>query len=287
MMKRKLARIETPRPEPGFLGEGHIARQVVGRDFNHSDPFILLMDDRLDKKDNEPAGGPHPHAGFETVTLVLDGEIGDGVHGLKKGDLQIMTAGRGVVHTETITEPAYLRVMQLWISLPKEHRWAEPRVQDLLAEHVPTSVKDGVTIRLYSGSLGELSSPILNYSKFILADILLEPNSTATLEIPANFNSFLYVIDGAVSVEGDTLAADQIGWLDRNTEDDSSELTISAGNAGARVVLYSGMPTGDEIVSYGPFIGNTREDIQRLFFEYKRGMMPHITTVPEEQQLRY
>ena len=98
-----------PQGEPGFLGRGHIARPVITGRFSESDPFIMLMDDMLDKKDNEPVGGPHPHAGFETVSFLLEGEIGDEAHKMKAGDFQIMTAGSGIVHTETIDKIAWMR----------------------------------------------------------------------------------------------------------------------------------------------------------------------------------
>ena len=75
ILKRKAARIYAPPSHPGFLGKGHIARPVIQSDYAESDPFIILMDDMLDKKDDEPAGGPHPHAGFETVTLLLEGTL--------------------------------------------------------------------------------------------------------------------------------------------------------------------------------------------------------------------
>src|SRR5687767_15881044 len=97
-IKRKLVKIYTPKGEPGFLGRGHAARPVITGSFSESDPFIMLMDDILDKQDNEPVGGPHPHAGFETVSLLLEGEIGDDAHKMKGGDFQIMTAGSGIVH---------------------------------------------------------------------------------------------------------------------------------------------------------------------------------------------
>lgn len=287
-IKRRIVSVENPQPEPGFLGAGHTALPVIHSDFAKSDPFILLMDDRLDKQDDEPAGGPHPHAGFETLTLVLDGGLGAGEHAMKKGDLQIMTAGSGVIHTETITEKAYVRILQLWIALPKKDRWATPRVQDLPSEHVPSSTRDGATIRLYSGSLNGLTSPIQNYSSFILADIELEANAQTQLTLPASFNTFIYVIDGSVNVgeEGRSLSRDQLGWLDRSEEERDSELILATGSSRARVVLYAGMPTGDMIVSHGPFIGDTRADIQRLFFEYHRGMMPHISEVAKEQLIR-
>src|SRR6059058_3077623 len=130
-IKRKLVKIETPESQRGFLGQDHTARSVVRGNYSESDPFIVLMDDFLDKKDNEPVGGPHPHAGFETVSLLLEGEIGDAAHKMKGGDFQIMTAGSGIVHTETIDKAAKMRLLQLWVSLPKKDRWATPRVQDL------------------------------------------------------------------------------------------------------------------------------------------------------------
>src|SRR5690242_9508417 len=95
---RKLVHIDTPKGQPGFLGHGHIARPVIQRSFSETDPFIMLMDDWLDKKDETPVGGPHPHAGFETVSLLLQGEMGE----MKAGDFQMMTAGSGTIHTETI-----------------------------------------------------------------------------------------------------------------------------------------------------------------------------------------
>src|SRR6266436_14508 len=102
IIKRKLIKIYTPQKEHGFLGPGHIARPLLMGDFTETDPFIALMDDMLDKKDNSPAGGPHPHAGFETVSLLVDGKITEMLESMKKGDFQIMTAGSGIIHTETI-----------------------------------------------------------------------------------------------------------------------------------------------------------------------------------------
>ncbi len=120
--KRKLIKIYTPQEERGFLGQGHTARPLLMGNFSETDPFIALMDDMLDKKDNGPAGGPHPHAGFETVSLLVDGEITEMLESMKKGDFQIMTAGSGVVHTETINQPTMGRLFQLWLNLPKRNK---------------------------------------------------------------------------------------------------------------------------------------------------------------------
>ena len=286
-IKRKLVKIDTPQGQPGFLGPGHIARPVISGSFSDSDPFIMLMDDMLDKKDNEPVGGPHPHAGFETVSLLLEGEMGDEAHKMKGGDFQMMTAGSGIVHTETIEKMAKMRLLQLWLNLPKKNRAAVPRLQELPLEHVPAFSENGITIKLYSGSLAGLTSPVQNYSPIIVADITIDADATTVLQIPANYNTFLYVLNGNVKIgeEEKQLNHDQVGWLDLFTDTAESNLEITAGKEGARFILYAGKPTGENIVSYGPFIADSSEDIQRLYREYRQGRMEHISTVPESQRI--
>jgi redox-sensitive bicupin YhaK (pirin superfamily) len=286
-IKRKLIKINTPEGQPGFLGAGHTARPVITGSFSESDPFIMLMDDILDKKDNEPVGGPHPHAGFETVSLLLEGEIGDDEHKMKGGDFQMMTAGSGVVHTETIDKIAKMRLLQLWLNLPKKDRSATPRVQDLPLEHVPVLSKNGVHIKLYSGSLEGLVSPVKNYTPMIIADITIDARVTTVQQVPANYNTFLYVIKGSVKVGEDEkqLSQEQVGWLDLFGDNASSDLKLTAGEDGVRFVLYAGKPLGENIVSYGPFIADSSEDIKRLYQEYRDGKMKHISTVPESQKI--
>ena len=286
-IKRKLVKTETPKGQLGFLGNGHIARPLITGSFSESDPFIMLMDDLLDKQDNEPVGGPHPHAGFETVTLLLDGEIGDEAHTMQAGDFQIMTAGSGVIHTETIDKKAKLRLLQLWVNLPKKDRAARPRVQNLPLAHVPTLNENGVSLKLYSGSLKGLTSPVQNHVPLIIADVSIEQEGTTVLQIPANFKTFLYVLDGSVKLgdEGKDLHKGQVGWLSLTADDAGSELKLSAGENGVRFVMYAGKPLGENIVSHGPFIADSSEDIQRLYQDYRFGKMKHINTVPEEQRI--
>src|SRR2546428_2074570 len=129
MPLRRIARTITPAPPaPGFIGEGHLAVMVVSPDeFISNDPFILLADDRLDLRDSQPAGGPHPHAGFETVTFVLEGSLHDRDEGvLETGDMQWMTAARGLIHGESGVPRGRTRLLPRWLTLPKLEGDARP-----------------------------------------------------------------------------------------------------------------------------------------------------------------
>jgi quercetin 2,3-dioxygenase len=286
-VKRKLVRVYTPDTNPGFLGAGHLARPVIQGEFSDTDPFILLMDDMLDKKTDDPVGGPHPHAGFETVTMMLEGEMGDEQHKMQAGDLQMMTAGSGIVHTETISKKMKMRLLQLWLTLPKEQRWTKPRVQDISIAHVPKISRDGVDIHLYSGSLAGIVSPVKNHGPVIIADIRMQPFASTVLNLPASYSTFLYMLEGSLQVgeEKKILKQNQVGWLDRFALENESELSLVAGAAGARFVLYSGQPQSVPIVSHGPFIGDTAEDINRLYREFRSGKMGHISEVADAQKM--
>ncbi|HEV7380913.1 MAG TPA: pirin family protein, partial [Dyadobacter sp.] len=189
MKQRQIDQILHNPAQPGFLGKGHTATAVInGRSFTQNDPFILLMDDQVDLPGGEPAGGPHPHAGFETVTLILEG---NGM-GWETGSLEVMTAGSGIVHTEEITAETKVRILQLWLILPPEKRWAQPFWQELKLENVPVKKSKKLEIRVYSGSSQGLTSPLQNQTPFTLVDFQLQKNATATQEIPGGYNGFIY-----------------------------------------------------------------------------------------------
>lgn len=289
LIQRKVVTRYTPPSHAGFLGNGHTALPLIQVDNSQRDPFIMLMDDILYKKDDVPAGGPHPHAGFETGTLVLEGEIGEGAHALREGDFELMTAGSGIVHTETIEKPMRMRVLQLWLNLPKAERRAEPRVQRIRRENVPHRSSDGVDMKVYSGSFAGLSSPIINHTPLILAEVKLDSNALLNEVIPADFSTFIYVLDGSVQIGEDSklMLAGEVGWLDRRDEKGDSEIRLSAGKEGVHLVLYSAEPQRHEIVSHGPFIADTMEDIRQWYADYRSGKMEHITEVPSDRQLVY
>jgi hypothetical protein len=260
--QRRIARVVTVPPlAPGFVGPGHLASQVVSpEDFLLNDPFIVLMDDHLDIGDRT-VGEPHPHAGFETVTLLLDGAIYDRDEGgvIEAGEVQWMTAGRGIIHGENVATKGKVRLLQLWLTLPKEQRWTAPGFQTIKADAVPVRRAPGVEVRIYSGASGGLRSRTGNHVPVTIAEITMDPHVSLDQEIPTSYNGFAFVIRGSVTIgeKAELLKTGQVGWLDRPNGEGSSVVHVDADEEGARLVLYAGQPQGNPIVSYGPFIGDS------------------------------
>lgn len=281
MKQRTIEHITTPQGHQGFLGDGHTAKALIdGKDFINTDPFIILMDDALNLPGGKPVGGAHPHAGFETVTLVLQGDGRD----WHTGSLELMTAGKGIIHTEEIAAKTNMHILQLWLALPPEKRWIEPSWQQILLEDVPTLKTEQAEIRVYSGSSNGLHSPMQNHTPFTLVDFRVEKNAEITQEIPASYNGFIYVLEGDISVGKSKITQGQMAWLDKTNEVGESELLFKAGEQEARFVLYAGKPHKAPIVSYGPFIADMNKDIIRLYNEYHAGQMPHLNNLPESRK---
>ena len=283
-LHRRIARVVTTSPPaPGFAGAGHLATRVLSpEEFALNDPFIALMDDQLDMGERR-VGGAHPHAGFETVTLVLDGTIHDPDEGgvIGAGEVQWMIAGRGIIHGENTHAAGRSRLLQLWLTLPQSQRWTEPGFQDLHVDRVPVRREPGAVVRIYSGASGGLSAPTRNHVPVTMVEITIEAQASVDQELPASYNGFLYVLDGSVTV-GEVespLAKGQVGWLQRPHGEGTSIVRIRGGAEGARLVLYAGEPQGSPIVSYGPFIGDSNDDINRLFAEYRAGRFSRMSEV--------
>ncbi len=281
-LTRRVARVvRTPPLTQGFVGPGHLMTPVIGGDeFSLTDPFIMLADDHLDIGDR-PVGGAHPHAGFETVTLLLEGEIHDRDEGgtIRTGEVQWMTAGAGVIHGENVAARGKVRLLQLWLTLPTKDRWTAPAFQDLHDDAIPVRREPGVTARVYSGASGTTHGPARNHVPVTIVEATLDPGAVFEQDLPASYNGFVYPIAGDLRVGADdtALALGDVGWLDRPGGEGESVLRLTAGPTGARVVLYAGAPQGDPIVSHGPFIGDTRADIVRLFTEYQQGRFPRLS----------
>ena len=272
--------ITLPAPVPGFVGDGHTAVHVIdGRTFAQSDPFIMLADDRLDLPRGRRAGGPHPHAGFEIVTFVVDGGARDRDEGtLRAGDVLWMTAGSGVVHNEDFEPAGHVRILQLWVTLPSASRWVSPRFERLAREDAPVRRDPGVEARVYSGTSGTVHAVSRTYLPLTMVDVHLSPHAVFEQELPASYNGFLYPLDGDVRVASaaTSVATGQIAWLAPGA-DASTVVRLTAGEHGARVVLYAGEQQRVPIVTQGPFVGESRADLLRLGQLYTQGRMPRVS----------
>jgi redox-sensitive bicupin YhaK (pirin superfamily) len=282
--QRRIARVDNVPPlEPGFAGPGHTAAPVISMaEFGQTDPFIALMDDHLDMGDRQ-VGGAHPHAGFETVTLVLDGTLHDADEGglIHAGEVQWMTAGSGIIHGENARTLGKVRLLQLWLTLPTANRRTAPGFQDLHAERVPVRREPGVDVRVYSGASGSLQAPTRNQVPVTIVEMAMKAGASIEQDVPVTYNGFVFVLDGSVRVGEDPtpIARNQVGWLDRPRGDGVSVVRFTAQEEGARIVLYAGQPQGTPIVSHGPFIGDTMDDIKRSYQEYREGRFPRMSEI--------
>jgi quercetin 2,3-dioxygenase len=282
--QRRIARVEdVPALAPGFAGPGHTAAPVISmEEFARTDPFIALMDDHLDMGERQ-VGGAHPHAGFETVTLLLDGTIHDPDEGglIHAGEVQWMTAGSGIIHGENARALGKVRLLQLWLTLPKASRWTAPGFQDLHVDRVPVRREPGVDVRVYSGASGGVHAPTRNHVPVTIVEMTMKPGAAIEQDLPVTYNGFVFVVDGSVRVgEAATpIERNQLGWLDRPHGAGVSVVRLTAQEEGGRLVLYAGQPQGTPIVAQGPFIGDTVDDIKRSYQEFRQGRFPRMSEI--------
>ncbi len=272
----------TPEPSPGFAGPGHTAVEVLAARARQTDPFVLLMDDRLDFDPGQVLGGEHPHAGLETVTLMLEGGLDGEAEGLlQTGDLEWMTAGKGVIHGENVRAMGRTRLLQLWIALPRALRHMEPQVELIHLASVPVRREPGAEVRVYSGRSGDLISPTSNRVPVTIADVHLQSSATLIQTLPAEYRGLLYVISGSIEAGGLALAQGEIGWIDGG-EPGATELLLAAGPGGGRAILYAGQPLNEPIAQHGPFVAGSPEEIVGFHQSYRRGGFARLTHVASE-----
>jgi len=267
-------------------GEGMIVtRPFPTARLDHLDPFLLL--DRMGPATHGPGeahGAPdHPHRGFETVTYILDGAIEHkdsvGNHGrIDAGDVQWMTAGSGVIHSEMpaaeiVRDGGRLHGFQLWVNLPRRDKMMKPRYQELRAAEIPTATSaDGkVTVTVIAGeSLGTRAS-IDTRTPIMYLHVLLAAGARFRQPVPATYNAFAFVIGGEAAF-GDRVARENDAVLfDR----DGDEVAI-ASERGAELLLIGGVPLDEPIARYGPFVMNTAGEIRQAMLDYQTGRFGEI-----------
>ena len=275
-MERRVSRIElAAAPQRGAAT--HTNRFVVPADrFEAHSPFLMMMEDWF----APPAGFPtHPHRGMETVTFVLEGSMEHrdhtGGHGvLNPGDVQWMTAGRGVMHSE-MPGPDGVHSLQLWLNLPAAQKMSPARYLDQRAADAPVVSGPGYEIRVYAGRQGGTERGWGSSYPMGLAVATVQPGAECALEIGPDERGFLYAFEGSAKVgEGGTLLqAGQIAWFDPASDvaGDADTLTLRAGDKPFRGALFRGRPIKEPVVAYGPFVMNTQDEIRQAFADYHGG----------------
>jgi quercetin 2,3-dioxygenase len=282
--ERRIDRVVTaPSFAPGFARPGHLTARIVSpAGFAANDPFIAVMDDRLPAGDSA-LGRSHAHAGHEAITLVVDGALDDRDAGivLESGEVQWMTAGRGIVHGEDVAARGRVRLLRLWLTLPAKERWAAPAVQTVRADAIPVRRENGVDVRVYSGASGRLRSTTRNHVPITLVELAMAAHAVVDQEFPASYAGFAYVLRGSVSIgrNGALLEMGQLGWLDRADSEDTHTLRVRAGKEGARLVLCAGEPQRAPIVTRGPFVAGSEADLARLLADYRAGRFQRLSDI--------
>ena len=274
--------VTTPPASPGFIGDGHTAVEVVAPDaLDTSDPFVLLMDDRLDIPHRRQIGGPHPHAGLETVTFVVEGTLRDRDEGdLRSGDVLWMTAGRGIIHNEAVEAEGRSRVLQLWIALPARDRDLAPQFELVRRDAAPVVRSPGVEGRVYSGSSNGVQSSTSNRVPVTMVDIELQPGARFHHDLAPSHNGFFYVLDGEVRVGDVRLERGQVGWL----QPGDAGLELVAGSTPARVVLYSGEPIDEPLVQRGPFVAGSMNEVAAYYQSFRAAEFAPMSAVARRQR---
>jgi len=249
-----------------------------------TDPFLLLSEDWFSKLGFEW----HPHRGLETVTLVVDGvlEHGDNLGNagaLTTGDVQWMTAGRGIIHRELAFRDERAHTLQLWVNLPRELKMVDNRYQDLLAADRPVIERDGVRIDLISD---DASGPALTHWPISGALITFEPNRSLEHLLPGRDRAFFYVLSGEVTVASRRVRAGQIAWSDPVPQAAASAITVATadGDRPSVVMTYSGEPIGQPVAMGGPFVMNTEAEIAQAFRDFRSGQFGDI---PRQARLQH
>ena len=261
------------------------------------DPFLLLDDFRNDRPDDYRAGFPwHPHRGIETITYVLAGSVehGDSLGNrgnLEAGDVQWMTAGRGILHQEMPQGDAAGRMhgFQLWANLPSSLKMTAPRYQDVKGAEIPEIVDDdGTRVRVVCGDFWGRRGPIEGVAadpRYL--DVAVPPGKRKTLPVEVERHAFAYVFEGSGNFRAasapfgvltektdganETVTREQTGNRSLVLFDRGDEVTVQAGEQGIRFLLVSGKPIEEPVAWYGPIVMNTQAELQQAFAELRSG----------------
>jgi redox-sensitive bicupin YhaK (pirin superfamily) len=305
-----LPRVSEPAPEgdrpvvqvttapSGFEGEGFpVRRAFAGVSLADLDPFIHMDQmGEVEYAPGEPKGTPwHPHRGFETVTYLIDGvfrhQDSNGGGGLiTNGDTQWMTAGSGLLHIEAppeelVTSGGLFHGFQLWVNLPARLKMTDPRYQDIRAGQVSllTSKDGGALLRVIAGELDGHAGPGVTHTPITLVHATVSPGAQVRLPWRADFNALAYVLAGSGTVGADRRPV-RTGQLATSGIGESitfaADATMDGPSPTLDVLLLGGEPIREPVATYGPFVMNTKAELQQAFQDFQAGRLGSIPAQP-------
>jgi len=271
-------------PRPHWVGDGFPVRSLFSYDSlgKHLSPFLLLdyaAPARFEPASHKRGVGVHPHRGFETVTIVYQGEVdhrdstGAGGH-IGPGDVQWMTAASGILHEEFHSEAftrngGTLEMVQLWVNLPAKDKMADAGYQTLRDAQIPSvPLEDGAgRLRVIAGEYAGRSGPARTFTPIDVWDLRLNQGGSTRFALPEGHTAALVVLHGTVLVNGETVAREaQLVQFDR----DGSDIAIEA-NTDATLLVLAGEPIDEPIVGYGPFVMNSDAQIRQAIADFNDG----------------
>ncbi len=264
-------------PQMVIEGAGVLLRRSIApRVSNLYDPFLLFDHFAFnDPKEGPIAGFPmHPHRGIETVTYMLEGSVrhrdslgNTGVIGA--GDVQWMTSGRGIMHEEMPRRGSSGSIygFQLWVNLPAALKMGSPRYQEVSAESIPAVEQDGARVRVVAGEALGAHGPVTEIAASPLyMDVALAPGAEFVQALPEGHTALAYVFEGQGEFGGTLVSSVRLVVFN-----DGESVQAAAGESGLRFMLFAGAPFREPIAPYGPFVMNTREEIQQALDDLRNG----------------
>ena len=272
-----------------WVGDGFFVHSLIHPQMNPEQlsPFLLL--DPAPPRRFEPGSrrrgvGEHPHRGFETVTFAYQGEVehrdsAGGGGRIASGDVQWMTAASGLVHEEKHSEAftatgGVFEMVQLWVNLPASQKMSEPAYQGLVDADFPRLELGAATARLVAGSLAGRQGPATTRTPITLMDLRFDADGVSRIELPTSWTTLVFPLEGDLKVGPDkeTLPAHHLGVFVRESDGD----IVLHGASGDRVVVLAGKPLEEPVAAHGPFVMNTREELQTAMDDYSSGRMGRL-----------
>lgn len=243
------------------------------------DPFLMLDQFSTFDPDDYIAGFPdHPHRGFNTFTYMIDGHMRHADSMGNRGDLgpggaQWMKAGSGIIHSEMPQqESGRMRGFQLWVNLPAALKMSAPEYQEIRPQAIPEICNGRSSVRVIAGDYGGKHGPVTDpNTAFRFLDVSLLPGQEFVHTLPNEHTAFIYLFEGAAAVGDDQLNEQQLAVLDQG-----EQVSVIANDDGARFLLVGGSAIGESIVQYGPFVMNTRDQIEQALDDYRDGKLVQV-----------